>query len=185
MRRLYLLVLMALWPLVVGTPCTIETDPIVPEGDGGTADGGYSKRRVDFSTLEQGEFIGGVLDGVTVSVEAYAGSRVVQAVNLYGDANDLYLGCGLIRLTPPEGHGSFGVSFNDDQGTLLVTVFDGQGVSFTDRPIDTRADAQAVGIVAKDASHKWLTARAASVSRLVGGLTIASCGGSVREVVFE
>jgi hypothetical protein len=186
-RRWPLLVLVALWPLLNGAPCTF--DPLtVPDGgvdDGGVGDAGVTRRDVTFGGVVPGDFDAATIDGVAVTAGAWMGGQTVQVVDYFGTGQDLALECGTVTLTPPETHGSFSLIFSDAQDALLVTILDADGVSFTDAPINTISDAEAVGVTRYDSTYKLLTAQIASATRPIGAIVIASCAGYVHEVVLD
>jgi len=186
-RRWPILVLVALWPFVQGSPCTLDPVEVgdAGVGDGGVTDGGIARRHVTFAGEPAGEFAGATIDGVELTPGAWMGGQTLQVIDYFGAGQDLALECGTVTVQPPESHGGFTLVFDDDQDALLVTVLDDQGVSFTDQPIDTQADAQAVGITRYDSTYKLLTAQIASTTRPIGALVIASCAGYVHEVILD
>src|SRR5262245_12075573 len=132
------------------TACPAQ-NPNLPDAsaDDGGDDGQASNpplRDVTFTDLPAGDFTGGTLNAVTFQVGPYENSQVVQVQNLLGEGQDLILECGAVSLHAPELHRSLTIVFNDDNATLLVSVFDQNNQLLTSRPIDTRMDAQAVGI---------------------------------------
>jgi hypothetical protein len=180
------LLLVAL-PVLVGSWCDpIEYDTDAAVGDGGTtSDGGARARDVTFTGQTVGEWVGGTIDGVVLTVSAYSGNLTAQIIDAFGAGQDLQLACGVLAVQPPEGHSSFALIFNDSQGTLLVDILDDQGTSFLTQPINTLTDAQTVGITSVDGTYKKLTANAASADRPVGALVIASCAGYVHEITLD
>ncbi|MBI5480105.1 MAG: hypothetical protein HY906_14660 [Deltaproteobacteria bacterium] len=186
-RHWPLWLLVALLPVMVGSWCDpIEYDTDAAVGDGGTtSDGGGTARHVTFTGQAAGEWGGGTIDGVVLTVGAYYGNLTAQIIDTFGAGQDLQLACGTLTVQPPESHSSFALVFNDGQGALLVDILDDEGQSFLAQAINTLTDAQAAGITSVDGIYKKLTADAASADRPIGALVIASCAGYVHEVSLE
>ena len=187
---------LALGFLVVGslllamTACPV-TNPAMP--DASDSDGGDDGstvnpplRDVTFADVPAGDFSGGTLNAITFQVGPYNGNQVVQVQNQLGEGQDLILECGQVTVHAPELHQSLTIIFNDDNATLLVSVFDQSNQLLTSRPIDTRADAAAVGITRVDPVYKRLDAAiAAGSQQLIGSMTIQSCQGYLHEIALH
>ena len=186
-RHWPLWLLIALLPVMAGSWCDpIEYDQDGGTGDGGTGDGGSSLSRiVTFDGQSQGEWGGGTIDEVVLTVSAYYGSQTATIANTFGEGQDLGLACATVTVQPPESHGSFALYFDDAQGTLLVDILDQDGASFLSQPINTLTDASTYGITAYDSVYKKLTADASDSSRQIGALLIGSCSGYVHEITFN
>ena len=81
-----------------------------------------------------------------------------------------------------ELHRTFSVTFNDDSGALVITLFDQSGAQFGQRPFDTRIDAAQVMRV--DAVYKRVIAglpEGLSISKM----TIGACDGFVHQVMLQ
>jgi hypothetical protein len=172
------------------TACPVQNQSMPDGGDSDGGDDGSTVnpplRDVTFAEVPAGDFGGGTLNAVTFQVGPYGGSQVIQVQNLLGEGQDLILECGAVSLHAPELHKSLSLVFNDDNATLLVSVFDQSNQLLTARPIDTRMDAQAVGITRVDAVYKRLDAAiAAGSQQLIGSITIASCQGYLHEIVLH
>jgi hypothetical protein len=187
LRHWPLWVLIALLPIMVGSWCDpIEYDTDGSVGDGGTGDGGSGLSRiVTFDGQTAGEWGGGVINEVVLTVSAYYGNQTAVIANVFGEGQDLELACGTLTVQPPEGHGSFALYFTDAQGALLVDILDTTGTSFLTQPINTVTDADTYGITWSDTVYKKLTAAATDSSRQIGALVIASCAGYVHEITFD
>jgi hypothetical protein len=176
--------------LLAMTACPVQ-NPSMP--DGGDSDGGDDGstvnpplRDVTFGDLPAGDFTGGTFNGITFQVGPYNNSQVIQVQNQLGEGQDLILECGSVTVHAPELHKSLTIIFNDDNATLLVSVFDQSNQLLTPRPIDTRADAQAVGITRVDPVYKRLDAAVATGSQqLIGSMTIQSCQGYLHEIALH
>jgi hypothetical protein len=186
LRHWPLWLLVAALPVLAGSWCDpIEYDQDGAVGDGGTGDGGARARDVVFTGETAGEWGGGTIDGVVLTVSAYYGDQTAQVIELFGEGQDLQLACGTLLVQPPEGHGSFALIFSDAQGALLVDILDDTGTSFLTQPINTVTDASTYGVTSFDTVYKKLTADAASSSRPIGALVVASCAGYVHEITLD
>jgi hypothetical protein len=186
LRRWPLWLLLVALPWLVGSWCDpIEYDQDAAVGDGGTSDGGARSRDVTFAGLAVGEWTGGSIDGVVLTVGAYSGNLTAQIIDAFGAGQDLQLACGTLTVQPPESHASFELVFSDAQGTLLVDILDDEGQTFLAQPINTLTDAAAYGITSVDGVYKKLTADAASSDRPIGALVVASCAGYVHEIKLD
>lgn len=188
-RRLPLCVLLAAAPLLAGGACPQQ---MTMPGDGGPGDGGGDGglpplRSASFDSLPPGPLSTAItVDGITIEPGPYGGGQNIQVGNFLGGGQDLSLQCGALAVHAPELHQQFALIFNDDNATLLVSVYDQGGQLLTARPIDTRADAQAVGIVRVDPVYKKLTAMVPmGASRLIGSMSIGSCAGFVHSIVLQ
>ena len=186
-RHWPLWLLIALLPVMVGSWCDpIEYDQDGAVGDGGTGDGSVvGARDVTFDGQTAGEWGGGTIDGVVLTVGAYYGNQTAQIINAFGEGQDLQLACGTLTVQPPEEHTSFALIFNDSQGALLVDILDNTGTSFLTQPINTLTDASTYGITYADTIYKKLTAAATDSSRPIGALVVASCAGYVHEITLD
>jgi hypothetical protein len=189
-RRL-LLALAPLGWVVLVVACPFD-NPSQDGADGGVADAGDDGstdnpplRQVTFDGITPGDYAGGTIDGVTLTVGPYNGGQSIQVQNLLGEGQDLELACGAVSAHTPELHRALAIVFNDDNATLLVSVFDQNGQLLTARPIDTRQDAQALGITRVDPIYKRLDARIQGGNQLIGSVSIASCQGFVHAIVVQ
>lgn len=183
-----LLVPLVLAPALLGFgACPQSAAPDAAVTDGGEDDGGTPiLRDVAFAQVPPGEVTMLTLAGVTLTAGPYQGGQIVQVQDFLGEGPDLGLSCGAVAVRAPELHRSLALTFNDDNATLLVSVYDQAGQLLTPRPIDTRADAQAVGIMRVDPVYKRLTAMVpAGATQLIGSLSIASCAGFLHEIVLQ
>ena len=185
-RHWPLWLLVGLLPVLVGSWCDpVEYDQDGAVGDGGTGDGGARARDVTFVAQEAGEWLGGTIDGVVLTVGAYGGNLTAQILDAFGEGQDLQLACGTLTVQPPEGHSTFALYFNDSQGALLVDILDTDGQTFLTQPINTVTDAATYGITWSDSIYKKLTADTTSTSRPIGALVVASCAGYVHQITFD
>jgi hypothetical protein len=181
--------LLLLSPLIGGSSCPLTLNP---GEDGGVADasvssdGGSPARSVTFDSLEAGEFQTKTIDGVTLIPMAYQGNQTILVQDSFSKGQDLWLQCGQLIITAPELHQAFDLVFNDDSGTLVVSVYDQNGQLLTDQAVDTRRDAAATGITSVDEVYKKLTAQMASSSeRRIARVEVASCYGALHKILLQ
>jgi hypothetical protein len=169
--------------------CPVPSPSAPDGGSDASGDGATTPpplRDATFAGLAPGDFADGTINAITFAGGPYGGSQVLQVQNLLGEGQDLILECGTVTVTAPELHDSLALVFNDDNATLLVSVFDQNQQLLTARPIDTRQDAAAIGIVRVDPVYKKLTAQIAQgSSQLIGSIAIASCQGYLHEIVLQ
>jgi hypothetical protein len=155
-------------------------------GDGAAGDGPPPQLRdVTFAGQPPGQFTQLTIGGVTLRAQPYQGSQLVHIQNFLGESQDLGFQCGAVLVTPPELHQTLALTFNDDGGALVVSVYDQAGALLTPRPVDTHADAQSLGIISVSPVYKRLSAMVGIPNRLIGSLLIASCSGFLHEIVLQ
>jgi hypothetical protein len=175
-------------PLLGSSSCPGDGSdvPDAAVSDAAGLDGGPPLRDVTFGALPPGDLAQVTLNGITLTPGPFNGSQSVSVQDLFGEGQDIGLACGTLDVRAPEAHRSFALTFNDDNGTIYVSIFDPNGVMIGDSAIDTHADAQTDGIVRVDAIYKRLSAAIAADSPvLIGSLSIASCAGALHEITLQ